>query len=342
MSPLDGEAALVAVSWRDAKRLEQVRSMLASDSVSDDVRIRAFAALAAADDPQLLAVVEGLLTDPARSSPELRPALLAALARLEAAEVAEMALRAYPQLEAELQSQAIVLLASRPAWGRSLLGAIAAGRISSSAVNANQIRRLLIAGDDELKAEVARVWGTLRTAAQPGSRARDSRRPVSCCATPGDAASGRAVFGRVCGNCHKIYGQGQEVGPDITSNGRGSFDQLVTSVLDPSLVIGAAYQARTIVTEDGRILTGLLAEESPDRVVIKQQGGKLEMIPRGEITQIETSKLSLMPEDLDKQLKPQELIDLLTFLALDRPPEDPAAQWLSGYDGPQARDETRP
>ena len=44
-----------------------------------------------------------------------------------------------------------------------------------------------------------------------------------------------------------------------------------------------------------------------------------------------------MPEDLDKTLKPQELVDLLTFLALDQAQEDPDAKWLAGFDGPAAR-----
>ena len=156
-------------------------------------------------------------------------------------------------------------------------------------------------------------------------------------ATPGDPLAGLAVFQKVCGNCHKLYGQGEEVGPDITVNGRGSFEQLLSNVLDPSLVIGAAYQARTLVTDDGRILAGLLVEDSPQRVVLKQQGGKLETIPRCEIEQLETSRLSLMPEDLEKQLKPQELVDLFTFLALDRPPDDKQARWLAGFDGPAVR-----
>ena len=50
--------------------------------------------------------------------------------------------------------------------------------------------------------------------------------------------------------------------------------------LDPSLVIGAAYLARIVVTEDGRILTGLPVEDSEQRLVLKMQGGKLETIAR--------------------------------------------------------------
>src|SRR5205823_797256 len=114
----------------------------------------------------------------------------------------------------------------------------------------------------------------------------------------------------LCGQCHKMYGEGVEVGPDITSNGRGDFAQLVSNVFDPSLVIGAGYQATTVATAKGQVLTGLVVEDNAQRVVLKTQGGKLETIPRGEVKLMSVSQVSLMPEGLEKQLQPQEIADL--------------------------------
>ena len=80
---------------------------------------------------------------------------------------------------------------------------------------------------------------------------------------PGDPVAGQKAFTKVCGQCHKIYGEGVDVGPDVTSNGRSDFEQLLSNIFDPSLVIGASYQATTVATDGGRVLTGLLAEDSP-------------------------------------------------------------------------------
>ena len=63
-------------------------------------------------------------------------------------------------------------------------------------------------------------------------------------ANPGDASAGQAVFHKLCGQCHTIHGKGADVGPDITVNGRASYEQLLSNVFDPSLVIGAAYRLR--------------------------------------------------------------------------------------------------
>ncbi len=336
------EGVLLAASWRDAGAVAEARSVLASTQYSHGQRARALAALAAAGDPRLIETVAPLLTSANAAPPELRRLILSSFGRFEDEQVATLALDAYPQLEAELRPHAVTLLTSRPAWGRKLLAAIADGRVQRGDVNANQIRKLLAAGDESLQAEITRVWGTLRTERSPDREQTIGRVRQMIRTTTGDPLAGRVVFARVCGNCHRLHGQGQEVGPDITANGRGSFEQLLSNVLDPSLVIGAAYQARIVVTDDGRILTGLLVEDSPQHVAIKQQGGKIETIPRSQVVQLETSKLSLMPEDLEKQLQPQEIADLFTFLALDRPPEDPAAQWLSGFDGPAARAPRKP
>ena len=95
-------------------------------------------------------------------------------------------------------------------------------------------------------------------------------------------------------------------------------------------MIGAGYQARLVTTRDGRTLTGLLAEDNAQRIVLKEQGGKRETIPRGEVDSIVVGKLSLMPEGLEKQLTRQELLDLFEYLLWDKPPGDPRAKRLPG------------
>jgi putative heme-binding domain-containing protein len=146
----------------------------------------------------------------------------------------------------------------------------------------------------------------------------------------GDAVEGKNVFKRVCAQCHRIHGGGVDVGPDVTSNGRADFDQLLSNVFDPSLVIGSGYQATIVTTKQGQVVSGLLVEDSPQRVVLKVQGGEQKTFARADVEERVTSKISMMPEDLEKQLRPQEIIDLLEYLSLDRPPEDAKARRIPG------------
>src|SRR5690606_12688691 len=97
-----------------------------------------------------------------------------------------------------------------------------------------------------------------------------------------------------------------------------------------SLVIGASYQATIVATADGRILAGLLEEDSDRQIVLKLQGGTREVVPRDKIDEIQVSPISLMPENLEDQLTPEELADLFAFLCLDRDPELADARPIDG------------
>jgi putative heme-binding domain-containing protein len=326
-SPLRFEAALLAAAWQDAGAVEIVREVLLSPGEPEERRLQALGALVAAGDIDLLDEAARLLSDQ-RGSVAFRRRVLDALGRAEAPGIASTVLAVYPGLEPELKPQAIELLTGRAAWSKSLLAAVAEKRVAADALNLNQVRKLLAGKDAELAEMVRATWGTVRSERNPQREQVIAQMRTLLRQTTGDAYRGRLVFKKVCGQCHKIYGEGQEVGPDITVNGRSSFEQLLSNVFDPSLVIGAAYQARTVSTTDGRVITGLLAEDNDQRVVLKVQGGKLETIARGDIDEMETSRLSLMPENLEQQLKPEELADLFAFLALDRPPADPAGRRL--------------
>ncbi len=326
---LSVSAALLAATWKLPAGLSAAGKLFADGRQSVERRLQACDALVASGEVSVLGRVAGLLSD--RTAPlDLRRRLLDALGRSESADVAPLVLAKYRGLEADLQPQVIELLTQRSTWSKALLAAIARQDIPATALNVNQIRRLQSSKDAELVRQVAATWGTVRTQRNPARDNVVAEMRTFLRKTPGDARTGQAVFQKLCGQCHKIHGQGQDVGPDITVNGRSSFEQLVSNVFDPSLVIGASYQPRTVLTSDGRVLTGLLVEDNSQRVVLKMQGGKLETIARGDIEQIETSQLSLMPEGVEKQLQPQELVDLFAFLALDKPPSDPAARRLFG------------
>jgi len=244
--------------------------------------------------------------------------------------VADILLAAYPKIEPELQPKAIDVLTQRAVWSKTLLGEIGAKKIPQSALNVNQVRKLLASKDAALVKQVTAVWGTIRTDRNPQREQLVAQMRDMLKQTPGDPKAGRLHYNKICAQCHKMYGEGQDIGPDITANGRSDFEQLLSNVFDPSLVIGAGYTATTVVNNSGQVFSGLLVEDSPQRIVLKTQGGKIETIARGDVDQVARGKLSYMPEDVEKQLRPQEIADLFAYLCLDRPPEDPKARKIPG------------
>ncbi len=328
--PLLVDTAHLAALWGDAAALESVRKLARDDGRSREERQRSLATLVFARDEGLVKLAGELLRREEAEQLPVKQAVFATLARAEEPEVAGVVLASYEALEPEIKPQAIELLTQRVAWSKALVAEIAAERIPRSAVNVNQVRKLVALGDAELTRAVTQHWGQVREGRDPAREEVIGRMRELLSTTPGDPHRGVAVFSKLCGQCHKLHGEGQDVGPDITLNGRSSYDQLLSNVFDPSLVIGASYQARTVRTVEGRVVTGLLAEESDERIVLKVEGGKLESIPADEVEAMKVSELSLMPEGVEKQLQPQEIADLFALITLDKHPSDREARRIPG------------
>lgn len=203
----------------------------------------------------------------------------------------------------------------------ALVSAVAAGAVDKQLVNPNQLQKWLQTENKALHAEIEKVWGTIRTSG-------DSDRPALVAKTvarlqsgvQGSASRGQQVFARVCSQCHVLHNEGYEVGPNITGNGRGNLAQLVSNVLDPSLVIGEAFQAKTVLTVDGNVVSGLVAAEDDTYLKLKLQGGKVEEFHKvDDIEIVKASSKSLMPEGVEAQMAEQELFDLFAYLCLLKP-----------------------
>ena len=328
--PLYPEAVLTAASWGDRRAVEAARELLTRPGVDEELRLWTLEVLASTDATATIAAVSSLLSRPTSVSPSFLGKAISTLANLDDPRVAIVLIEAYPGLNRTLQPRAIEVLTGRPNSARPLLEAIRQGKIGKEAVNLNQVRKLSAFPDPTIAAVVRSTWGTNREGRDPRREAEIAKIREQLASTKGDAIAGAVVFKNLCAQCHKIYGEGQEVGPDLTSNGRSSFDQLVSNVLDPSLVIGESYRATSVATTDGRVVTGLQVEDSPRAVAVRIQGGKLETFPRDQVEAVKTSPISLMPEAIEAQYRPQELADLFAFLTLDRPPTDPQARPIPG------------
>ncbi|MFG0336208.1 MAG: PVC-type heme-binding CxxCH protein, partial [Maioricimonas sp. JB049] len=357
----DEQQEAIAVLFLDDSRLAQagaglnapltvVRALLGSESALDVLR-HSFAdrnhrpqdrraaldTLIAAGDTKFPDTVDDVLASTS-SSRDFRAAVIDSLGRSRSPKVAEILLARFDELEPAIQPKVIEVLTQRPGWSLALLEAIGEQKIDRNRLNINQLRRLATFTDEPLKTALAKVYGQIRLEGRSDRQQVIRQHRDLLRRTPGDPHAGAAVFRKICAQCHKMYGDGAEVGPDITRNGRNNWEQLLSNVFDPSLVIGPGYQARQLLTVEGRVLTGLPVEETERRVILKIQGGKLETIPREEIEEYRTSEVSMMPEGIEKQLTPQELADLFAYLALDGPPDAPESKRLPGAPAALRRD----
>lgn len=246
------------------------------------------------------------------------------LLRVRDPDVAQLLLQAYRNLEPANRSRVIESLTSRADWAITLFEVMGnqPEQIPAKAVNENQVGRLLQLENDELNQLIAKNWGAIQMDDR-GLRVDEMLRVRRIVRDlPGDTKRGWLVYDRVCGQCHQFAGRGQQVGPALDANGRASLTQLLSNMVDPNLVIGKDYQARLVSTLDGRILSGLVVEESEQRLVLNTQGGKLVTISVDDIDEMKTSPMSLMPEGQTQQMSDQELADLMSLLVQVNPNDE--------------------
>jgi putative heme-binding domain-containing protein len=281
-----------------------VRRLFVSPEQPEATRLQALEALITFRDSGLPEAVAGVLS---AGSPHFVAKVLDVLGRWDHPCVASLILDRYAKMDPELQPLAVELLMQRQTWTRQLLKAILAERLPRGVLNANHLRRILDGNDREMIWSIEKSWGAVRKERNPEREKVVTEMDRYLRQHAGDAKAGRHVFKKVCAQCHAIYGEGTSVGPDLTANGRASFEQLLSNVFDPSLVIGPGYQSTLVVTKDGRSLTGLVTEDSPQRLALKLPGGGQEVIPRGDVEHALASKLSMMPEGIENLMDRKEL-----------------------------------
>ena len=133
----------------------------------------------------------------------------------------------------------------------------------------------------------------------------------------GDSARGKEVFinAGTCAKCHKVREEGQEVGPDLSEVGNKlSVEALYESILNPSAGISHSYEMYSLLTTDGRTISGLLVSQTDEEIVLKDKDAVIHKVPRSEVDEFAKQQKSLMPEDLQKQLTEQQLVDVIEYL----------------------------
>jgi putative heme-binding domain-containing protein len=196
------------------------------------------------------------------------------------------------------------------------MAAVAAKKVPATDVSAETVRQLRNLGDKELDKSIAELWGIVRDT--PADRAKliaewKKKLTAPSKAPPPDLSLGRAVFAKTCQQCHTLYAVGGKVGPDITGSNRANIDYLLENVFDPSAVIPKEYAATVLGLADGRTVTGIIKEETKTALTVVTDRETL-TIPAGDVERRKASELSMMPDDILKQVNETELRALVAYL----------------------------
>jgi putative heme-binding domain-containing protein len=197
---------------------------------------------------------------------------------------------------------------------KSFLKEVERGNVAADEVPLSQLSQLASHHDIEIDRLVREQWGRIGRGSSEETLATMRRLSNDLRAGTGDLDSGKLLFTKHCATCHQLHGEGNRVGPDLTTANRQDQAALLSNIVDPSAVIRREYESYVVQTDAGRTLTGLLAEQDAAAVTLLDAQNRRLKIPRDEIEAITPSEISLMPERLHQQLSPQQLRDLFSYL----------------------------
>lgn len=321
------QATLLSLMFGDRRAADRLRQTMFDDAAPPEERQRAVAALVQQRDDDLAErgdlaeLLERLLATPAMRGPALR-----GLAAFGDDSVPTIVLRSYAKFTDSERRDALATLSSRPNFALALLDAIESGTVPRGDLSAFTVRQLAGIKDAAVVRRLAEVWGVVRdtSADKAALVAKHKARLAPERLKEADRSRGRLVYERNCAACHKLFGDGGKVGPELTGSQRQNLEYLLENLADPSALVGRDYQMTVIQTVDGRVLNGIITGDDGDVLTVRTQNDTV-LLPKNEIEARELSKLSLMPEGVLDKLSEAELCELMAYLSgegqVSAPPE---------------------
>jgi putative membrane-bound dehydrogenase-like protein len=317
-----GDVALIRLAARldHEPAIKRARAIVEDVNEAEPARAAMLDLLGELKDASSLPLLLELITHPNRTTSGLLTVAFGALARFQDDGIATALLNVYPHQVASWRSQACDLLLSRASWATAFLSAVDAGKIPARDVELEHLGRFATLRSADLAALVRKHWGVTRGATREEKLAEVRRLNNDLRAGSGDPERGRGLFRERCAVCHRFFGEGETLGPDLSFANRNDRDFLLISLVDPGGVVRKEYQAYQIATNDGRVLCGLIVEQTPETITLRDAKGVRIKVARSELDELKEADVSLMPESLYKEFSPQQLRDLFRFLQSEPQP----------------------
>lgn len=300
----------LSVLFGDGAAMGDLRGLAGNGNAAPVAREQAIIALAQAKDEQSVPMLFNLLNDRA-----VADAAIEALKSFDHADTAKQLINRFAGFKDGNKQRALDTLASRVTYATQLVAAIDAGRIDAHELSATQVRQLHALGNEQIKKVLDNKWGVVQDTPQARLDAIEKwkKQLTTEFITSGDKAAGAELFKRHCANCHKLYGEGKTLGPDLTGSNRSNLDYLLMNMIDPSSVVPKQFTTSVVLMDDGRVVNGVIVSQT-DQSLTVQTEKELLTLPRSEVESTKETGKSLMPDGLLDTLTKEQVRDLFKFV----------------------------
>jgi putative heme-binding domain-containing protein len=300
----------LSVVFGDGRAIEDLMRIVASKSAEPAARRDAMRVLVEARAAGLSALLCKLIDERDIGADAVR-----GLAVFDDPAISELLIKGFRNLREPARAAAVVTLSSRPAWARMLLEAVAGGTVDRTLVPTFHVRQMSNFPDDDIRKKVAVLWPDLRPIGGAKQERIEKLKKTLAAAelSTANLSNGRHRFVQACATCHTLFSEGAKIGPDLTGAQRANLVYLLENIVDPSATTTPAYRMSTIVLADGRVLGGLVGDQSGPTIAIQTPTERL-VVAKSEVEEIHPSDRSLMPDGLLDVLSEKEIRDLIAYL----------------------------
>jgi putative heme-binding domain-containing protein len=244
------------------------------------------------------------------TTPLLQSAAVETLSRYDSPQLLNSILQMWPVLGPMARTRALSALLSRDGQVNQVLDAIQSGNLTPTSLLPAQRNFLRTYAYPQVRSQALRLLGPV-----PMSRPEAVAIFKPALSLQGVAAHGEAIFRQRCAECHMPSGPGiSSLGPALLRARSFSKDELLSSILEPNVMVRPDYATQVLESKEGQSIVGILADDSPLTVTLKQVGGDMVVWPATNIRSVQTQNWSLMPDGLETGLSPQDLADLMEYI----------------------------
>ena len=301
----------LSVVFGDGRALDDVKAIaLGKTGAPDEMRLDALRTLIQSEPDDLRDICEKLLSDN-----RMNVTAAQGLSKFNDPAIGKILVARYKRFRAPFRPQIISILSSRKSFVKEMLTAIQQGKIPRDDLSAFQVRQIHSFGDENLSALVSRVWGEVRETPAEKRKIIDGLKKslTSNALASADKSHGRQLFKKNCQSCHRLYGGGGKVGPDLTGANRDNIDYLLSNIVDPSGVVDKDYRMTILMLDDSRVINGMITDET-DRTISIHTATEALTLNKKEVAQRKATDKSPMPEGLLDNMPQQSIRDLMSYL----------------------------
>ena len=267
--------------------------------------------------PEFIPVLLEVVTQD--KNPELISSSLASLQAFDDIRIGKTVVDFFKRLPDEVRPVAETLLSSRPAWANLLLKAVDRGILTPNDVSETALKKMLLHENKEINELIRRHWNTIAGATTEQMKNEISRLTKLLSSGSGNPKKGKPLYMKNCGRCHQLFDEGGRIGPDLTPFKRDQQDRILANVINPGLEIREGFENHIVVTTDGRVVNGFLADKDNQVIVLRGIDGQNIILRQDEIDEMAISKVSIMPERTLHNLTDQQIRDLFAYLRSSQP-----------------------